>query len=128
MQNPNTTPAHQPRLVATRSRSEHANREAVARLIAHLHGRRWVHRRQLRAELDISDDLLRALARYSRGEVIGSSSRGYGLTREVPVEDVHAVIAESLSRSKELRARVSEVLQVLHGRPRTEPQLLGGAA
>lgn len=113
-------PHAQARLVATRSRDERANPDLLGRLIAHLRGRGWVHRRQLRTDLNLTDDALRALARYSRGEVIGSSARGYGLTREVPVGDVHAVIAESLSRSKQLRARVSEIFRVLHGQPRAK--------
>lgn len=134
MQDLNTTQAGQPRLVPLRPRSERANAAMVARLMAHLDGRGWVHRRQLRTELGISDDALRALARYSSGEVIGSSAHGYGLTRQLPLGDVHRVIAETLSRSKQLRARVSEVLQVLHGRPRgvapeqTSTVSLGGVA
>ena len=67
----------------------------------------------------MSDDLLRSLARYSRGEIVGSSAKGYCLTRQASVEDVGAVVGEWLSRSKQMRARVSEVLQVMHGRPRT---------
>lgn len=107
----------QARLVPTRSRSERADPDLLARLVSCLHGRGWVHRRELRRELGLSDDSLRALARYSVGEVVGSSAKGYALTREAPVEDVHRVIAEMLSRSKELRARVAEVFRVLHGRP-----------
>lgn len=127
-------PAHhlsQARLLSTRPRRERANRALVERLVSHLHGRGWVHRRQLRTELDISDDALRALARYSNGEVIGSSSRGYCLTRQASVEDVGAVVGEWLSRSKQLRARVAEVLQVLHGRQRVsgaDAETLSGVA
>lgn len=111
----------QPRLVSTRTRAERANPDLLGRLVAVLQGRGWVHRRQLRIDLGVSDDVLRALARYSAGEVVGSSAKGYALTREAPLEDVHRVIAEMLSRSKELRARVAEVFRVLQGRAGAKP-------
>jgi hypothetical protein len=110
-------PLQQARLLATRSRSERAEPGLLAELKARLDGRGWVRRRILCAELGIKDDRLRSLARYSNGEIVGSSAKGYCLTRQAAVEDVSAVIGETLSRSKQLRARVSEVLKVLHGRP-----------
>lgn len=113
----------QARLVATRSRDERANPDLLGRLIAHLRGRGWVHRRQLRTDLNLTDDALRALARYSGGAVIGSSSRGYGLVRGVPVEHVHAWISESRSRSKEINTRVAEVYRVLNDRTSVPAQV-----
>lgn len=117
---PATAALSQARLISTRSRSERANPVLVARLTGCLDGRGWVRRRELCAELGMSDDLLRSLARYSRGEIVGSSAKGYCLTRQASVEDVGAVVGEWLSRSKQLRARVSEVLQVMHGRPHVQ--------
>lgn len=109
--------AAQGRLVATRTRAERVNPDLQARLIELLRGRGWVHRGQLRTELGISDDLLRALARFSSGQVIGSSSRGgYGLVIELPSADVHAWVVETRSRAKELNRRVAEVYRVLNGR------------
>lgn len=114
--------AAQGRLVATRTRAERVNPDLQARLIEQLRGRGWVHRGQLRTELGLSDDLLRALARFSGGEVIGSSSRGgYGLVTELPVADVHAWVGETRSRAKELNSRVAEVYRVLNRRTVSAP-------
>lgn len=118
------------RLLRLRLRSERADPDLLRRVTSCLQGRGWVRRRELRAELGISDDKLREIARYSRGEIVGSSSHGYCLTREASVEEVGAVVGEWLSRSKQLKARVSEVLRVLHGRPRskTDADIVDGAA
>lgn len=108
----------QGRLVRTRTRAERVDGGAVDRLVGQLRGRQWVRRKRLSAELSWSDDYLRAVARYSSGQVIGSSSKGYGLTLEVPVGDALRVIAENRSRSRELNARTAEIVQVLNGRMR----------
>lgn len=119
----------QARLVATQSRKERGDRHLQARIVDILDSQNWLTRRQVLAVLNrdpnqpkVTDDELRAAARYSNGEIIGSSRRGYCLTRRASVADVGAVISEWLSRSKQLRARVAEVLQVLHGRPRSRYQ------
>lgn len=111
----------QPRLVETRLRAERVNPREIERVKAQFRdGRRWIRRRELRSALGLSDDRLREIARCSRGEIIGSSSHGYGLTRALPVEDVHRVIAESRSRARELNSRVAEIIQVLNNRPRVD--------
>lgn len=123
---------NQPRLVETRTRAERVEPALLDRLVSRLQGRGWVPRRVLRVELGISDDKLREIARFSRGEVVGSSALGgYGLVRELPTADVHRVLAETRSRSRELAARAGEIIQVLNNRPReAQPRFkdFGGAA
>lgn len=102
------------RLLDTKPRGEKADPALLARLIHALDGRGWVRRKVLSAELQVSDDSLRAAARFSRGLVVGSSTKGYARVDQAPVGDVHRVVAELLSRSRELRLRVGEVLRVLH--------------
>lgn len=123
-----TQELQQPSLLAARARgrARRVDPELIGRLVTHLHGRGWVRRRHLVASMGISDDVLRAVARHSKGEVIGSSARGYALTREASVADVGAVIGEMLSRSKQLQARAAEVLQVMNGRPRRAEALPAG--
>lgn len=104
----------QPRLVLSRPRDERANPELLARLVAALDGRGWVKRKVLRAELAVSDDALRDAARHSRGVVVGSSYRGYGLTVQVSVEDAQHAISELLSRARQCRLRARDLLRVVH--------------
>lgn len=104
------------RLLAIRPRAERADRALLDRLVMQLRGRVWVRRRDLCAELSLPDDRVRELARYSDGEIVGSSAHGYGLTAEIPVEQVNRVIAELLSRSRELRARAVEITKAMHRR------------
>lgn len=105
------------RLVDTRPRAERANRGELRRLIAYLRGRGWTLRRQIRQDLQIKDDPLRALVRYSCGQIVSSSSLGYCLTTEAAVADANHSVAELISRANALKLRASEIQRVIY-RPR----------
>lgn len=67
--------------------------------------------------LQITDDRLRAAARYSSGRIIGSSGAhgvpGYILTRCAPAEIINGVLGEYRSRAKQLTERATEVTRVM---------------
>jgi hypothetical protein len=107
----------QTRLVTTRTRTERANRAELLRLIQYLYGRGWTLRKQIRHDLAIKDDALRALVRYSNGLILSSSALGYRLTTETPVAEAGHAVAELLSRANQLRLRASEIQRVMY-RPR----------
>lgn len=64
------------RLVDTRPRAERANRDELRRLLDYLRGRGWTLRRQIRHDLQIKDDPLRALVRASEIQRVIYRPRG----------------------------------------------------
>lgn len=118
----------QPRLVDSRPRAERANRTELLRLISYLYGRGWTLRKHIRHDLNIKDDALRALVRYSNGAILSSSALGYRLTSETPVAEAGHAVAELLSRANQLRLRASEIQRVMYRPRRSDASALGGAA
>ena len=117
------------RLIRLRPRSERANQRELLRLVNYLFGRGWTLRRDIRRDLGIKDDPLRALVRYSNGLILSSSALGYRLTTETPVAEANHAVAELLSRSNQLRLRASEIQRVIYmPRPVDIASLLGAAS
>ena len=115
----------QPQLVVTRTRAERGNRADEERVKTAFRGRWRLPRKALLAELqaggwdDLTDDRLRLICRYSRGEICASSSCGVMLTRVAPTIYVNRAISEHLSRARESKARATEIQSVLNGAPRS---------
>lgn len=110
----------QPRLVGYRTRADRSDRADIERVKSAFRGRVWMRRKDLLTQLradgwPITDDRLREICRYSRGELIGSSSKGYGITRLAESGEVNHVIGEMLSRSRETKERAAEIQSVLNG-------------
>lgn len=111
------TKPEQARLVSIRSRRDKAHPDLLRRLKTALDGRGLVRRKVLCAELGVKDDALRAAARFSNGDVAGSS-RGYFLVQQVPPTISNRVVAGLLSRARELKARAAEIIAVINNRDR----------
>ena len=74
----------------------------VPKLLKAMHGRGWIKRGVLAAELNWPDRILREVKSLSAGQVISLSSKGYCLKSEARADEVaHAV--------KELRSRAAEM-------------------
>jgi hypothetical protein len=93
--------------------------ELLPRVVAALDGRGWVSAARLSTELGADARALREAANRSSGTILGGN-RGYALTRQVPLEEVTAVINRHLSQSRQMRQRAMEIERVVHS--------LGGAA
>jgi hypothetical protein len=107
----------QPRLLSTRPRAERANRRELIRLLNYLAGRGWTLRKFIRADLGIKDDALRALVRYSDGQIVSSSSLGYCRVDEVTISEGWHACAELMSRAASLKLRAAEIQRRMY-RPR----------
>lgn len=118
-------PRTQARLVSMRPRSERADRRELLRLINYLYDRGWTLRKQIRHDLGIKDDALRALVRYSNGLILSSSALGYRLTTQTPAGEANHAVSELLSRASQLKLRASEIQRVIY---RARPDGLDGAA
>jgi len=108
---------HQPNLFAAHGSPDH--RPVVDRLLprflASLHGRGWVSARTLCHELGTDDRTIREAAHQSNGEVV-SGQKGYALTIQASLEDIHRSIAWLLSQSDRMRERAMAIERVRHGR------------
>jgi hypothetical protein len=85
----------------------------VPRMVAALDGRGWVGARWLTAELGANPRALREAAHCSAGRILGNS-RGYILTTQANLQDVHAVTRRLLSQSNRMRERVRQIEVVRH--------------
>jgi len=95
----------------------------VPQMIAALDNRGWVGAKVLTEELQTDRRALREAGHRSNGLVVGNQ-RGYALTSQVSLEDVHKVTRRLLSQSHRMKARVLEIERVRHGCG----DVMGGAA
>ena len=111
----------QPDLFAAHGSSD--RRPAVAVLLplvlTALKGRGWVSARVLARQLDTDDRSIREAAHKSGGRILGGQ-RGYCLTIQASLEDVHRVTRWLLSQAGQMRGRVAEIEKVRHGIVRSE--------
>lgn len=106
----------QPDLFAARGSRE--RRPPVGRLVPQLvqalDRRGWVAARLLMSELDVDARALREAAHRSDGRILGNQ-RGYILTTQATLDEVHAVTRRLLSQSNRMRDRVRQIERVRHG-------------
>ena len=85
----------------------------VPRMIAALDRRGWVGASALVTELETDKRAIREAAHMSDGRVLGNQ-RGYILTTQATLEDVHKVTRRLLSQSNQMRDRVRQIERVRH--------------
>lgn len=85
----------------------------VPRMITALDSRGWVSAARLEEELDADKRALREGANRSEGRILGYQ-RGYILTTQATLEDVHKVTRRLLSQSNQMRERVRQIERVRH--------------
>lgn len=105
----------QPDLFAARgdARKRPSVATLVPRMIAALDGRGWVSAATLAVELATDKRALREGAHRSDGRILGNQ-RGYILTTQATLEDVHKVTRRLLSQSTQMRERVRQIERVRH--------------
>ena len=85
----------------------------VLAMKAALHFNGWVKRVDLQKTLPWPERKFRAVCKASRGEILGSNL-GYGLTRQVSLEDAHHVSRRLRSMAKELHLSALAIEQIIH--------------
>jgi hypothetical protein len=108
-------PTQHPNLFAARgSRDRRPKGGAlVPRFVATLAGRGWVAAYHIATELSTDLRSLRAAVHESEGRILGNQ-RGYILTTEATLQEVHAVTRRLLSQSNRMRERVRQIERVRH--------------
>jgi hypothetical protein len=106
---------HQPDLFAARGdvRNRPAVTALVPQMIAALDQRGWVGAAVLETALGADKRALREGAHRSEGRILGNQ-RGYILTTQATLEDVHKVTRRLLSQSNQMRDRVRQIERVRH--------------
>lgn len=85
----------------------------IPRFIAALDSRGWVGAKALAHELGVDARALREAAHLSDGRILGNQ-RGYCLTTQATLEEVHQVTRRLLSQSNRMRDRVRQIERVRH--------------
>ena len=85
----------------------------VPRMLSALDRRGWVGAAALVAELGVDRRSLREAAHRSAGRILGNQ-RGYILTTQATLEEVHKVTRRLLSQSNQMRDRVRQIERVRH--------------
>ena len=85
----------------------------VPRMITALDRLGWVSAAVLEVELDTDKRALREAANRSDGRILGNQ-KGYCLTTQASLEDVHKVTRRLLSQSNQMRERVRQIERVRH--------------
>lgn len=82
-------------------------------MVAALDCRGWVGAAVLEVQLNADKRALREAANRSEGRILGNQ-RGYILTTQATLEDVHKVTRRLLSQSTQMRERVRQIERVRH--------------